>query len=801
MKARTVARRLLLALAALCAAAVLAAGLGGLWLRSRIVACLPRLDGSVSLQGLGAKVHVTRDALGVPTVSGASRIDVARATGWIHAQDRFFQMDLLRRRGAGELSELFGKVALPMDRQARMHGFRQLAREVLARESPGRIALLTAYADGVNAGLAALGAKPWEYLVTRTEPRPWLPEDAVVMSYAMTLDLQESTGHYVRSLSAIRDELGPASLAFFAPLSTPADAALDGSVSAAAPVPPPSEIDLRKKETPEATALAGAAPWGDSEEAGSNNFAVAGSLAAGGGALIATDMHLNLGVPNIWYRMTLKWPGHEETGVTLPGSPMVVAGSTGRIAWGFTNSNAGTGDIIVVNPSISPELYHGPKGGALVPYVRRSETVAVKGEKPVTMDFEWTAWGPVVGELPGGKQLVFHWTADDPDAFNGDLIELEEAPDVRSAVAVAHRMGIPAQNFVVADSAGQIAWTVAGRLPRRVGYDGRLPVSWVFGDRRWDGYLESRDVPQVISPGSGIIWTANNRIVGGKALEAIGDSGYAIAARARQIRDDLAALAHGPRPVEPKDLLAIQLDDRALLLETWHSLLLGTLSPDAVAHKASRAALLEAANKWDGRADTGSVGYRVVRAFRLAVAHRVLDPIFAPCVEGDADFRWSRLNYEQPLETLLKARPAHLLDPSYGTWDDLLSAAADDVTLSYSRAGADPRTATWGQLNTASIVHPFALSLPRWASSWLSMPDDPLPGDSNMPRVQAPSFGASERFVVSPGREAQGIFHMPGGQCSNPCSPYFRAGHEAWVRGDPTPFLPGPEEHALDLLP
>jgi penicillin amidase len=801
MRARTVATRLLLALGVLCAAAVLAAGAGGLWLRSRIVACLPRLDGSASLQGLGAKVHVTRDALGVPTVSGASRIDVARATGWIHAQDRFFQMDLLRRRGAGELSELFGKAALPMDRQARMHGFRELAREVLARENPGRIALLTAYADGVNAGLAALGSKPWEYLVTRTEPRPWLPEDTVVMSYAMTLDLQESTGHYVRSLSAIRDDLGPASLTFFAPLSTPADAALDGSVSAAAPVPPATEIDLRKKETPEATALVGAAPWGDTEEPGSNNFAVAGSLAAGGGALIANDMHLNLGVPNIWYRMTLKWPGHEETGVTLPGSPMVVAGSTGRIAWGFTNSNAGTGDIIVVNPSISPELYHGPKGGALVPYVRRSETVAVKGEKPVTMDFEWTSWGPVVGELPGGKQLVFHWTADDPDAFNGDLIELEEAPDVRSAVAVAHRMGIPAQNFVVADSAGQIAWTVAGRLPRRVGYDGRLPVSWVFGDRRWDGYLESRDVPQVVAPESGLLWTANNRTLGGKSLELLGDSGYAIAARAAQVRDDLLALAHGGKPVGPKDLLAVQLDDRALLLEGWHSLLVGTLSPDAVAHRASRAALLEAANKCDGRADTGTVGYRVVRAFRLAVAHRVLDPIFAPCVERDPDFRWSRLNYEQPLETLLRARPVHLLDPSYGTWDDLLAAAADDVALSYKRAGADPRTATWGELNTARIAHPFALSLPRWASSWLSMPADPLAGDSNMPLVQSPSFGASERFVVSPGREAQGIFHMPGGQCSNPCSPYFRAGHEAWVRGDPTPFLPGPAEHALDLLP
>jgi penicillin amidase len=785
-----------------CAAVLAAAAAGGLWLRGRMIASLPRLDGTSSLRGLGASVTVTRDALGVPTVQGASRIDVARATGWLHAQDRFFQMDLLRRRGAGELAELFGTAALAADREARMHGFRRLAREVLARESPERRALFAAYTEGVNDGLAALRSKPWEYCILRMEPRAWLPEDSVLVQYAMTLDLQESTGHYVRALAAIRDELGPASYAFFAPLSTPADASLDGSVSAAAPIPPPSELDLRKAAPVTATARDDApGETGDRQTPGSNSFAVAGALAEGGGALLANDMHLHLGVPNIWYRMSLRWPGHEETGVTLPGVLTLIAGSTGRIAWGFTNSNAGTGDIVVVNPSISPELYHGPKGSGLVPYERRSETVAVKGAKPVTMDFSWTVWGPVVGDAPGGRQFAFHWTEDDPVAANLDILELEDAPDVGAAVAVAHHMGIPALNFVVADSGGRIAWTVAGKLPNRVGYDGRLPVSWTFGDRRWNGFLASRDVPTIISPAGGTLWTANNRTVGGRPLEALGDNGYEIAARARQIRDDLAALAASGRPVGPRDLLAVQLDDRALMLEKWHDLLVQTLRPEVVARKASRAALLEGARKWDDRADAASIGYRVVRAFRLAVAHRALDPIFAPCVEREPDFTWTRLNYEQPLETLVSERPLHLLDPSYATWDDLLADAADDVSRAYDKEGADPRTATWGERNTARIQHPFGRLLPRWASSWLAMPADPLPGDSHMPRVQDTSFGASERFVVSPGREASGIFHMPGGQNSNPYSPYFRTGHEAWVRGDPTPFLPGPAEHTLELLP
>jgi penicillin amidase len=253
--------------------------------------------------------------------------------------------------------------------------------------------------------------------------------------------------------------------------------------------------------------------------------------------------------------------------------------------------------------------------------------------------------------------------------------------------------------------------------------------------------------------------------------------------------------------VEPKDLLAIELDDRAVLLESWHTLLIDTLQPSVVAQKASRAALLEAARKWEGRADTGSVSYGVVRAFRLAVAQRVFETIFRPCAERDPDFTWTRFNYEQPLETILKERPLRLLDPAFRSWDDLLVAAADDVTLSYQRDGRDPRTTPWGWFNTARIAHPFARLLPRVAASWLAMPDDPLAGDSGMPRVQHPDFGASERMVVSPGHEAAGIFNMPGGQSANPLSPYFRAGHEAWVHGDPTPFLPGPAMHTLELRP
>ena len=798
-------RRAAKILGILCLAAALVAAALGAWVRQRVKASLPQLDGAASVRGLSAPVTVSRDALGVPTLSGSNRLDLARATGWIHAQDRFFQMDTLRRRGAGELAELFGKAALPLDKEARMHGFKELARQVIERESPEHRALMEAYADGVNQGLAGLAARPWEYAVLRTAPRPWTPEDTVLITYAMTLDLQESTGRYVRNLATVRNTLGRAALAFFAPLSTPGDAPMDGSVSPPAPIPAAVDLDLRSRETGEGPPTAqvpdAARPWQESMSPGSNCFAVAGSLAKAGGALVASDVHLRLSVPNIWYRISLKWPGHEETGVTIAGAPVLVAGSTGRIAWGFTNSNAGVGDILVINPSISPDLYHGPDKGALVPYVHRRETVPVRGSKPEMMDFLWTVWGPVVGETPDGRVMVFHWTEDDPSATNMDIFELEDAATVGEAVAVSHRMGIPAQNFVVADSAGRIAWTVAGRLPRRVGYDGRLPVSWAFGDRRWEGLLPPDEVPTLSTPADGLLWTANNRTVGGKSLETLGDSGYAIAARARQIRDDLLALSHKGKAIEPRDLLDIQLDDRALLLTRWRDLLLTTLTPKVVAEKPARAAILQSVQKWEGRAQTDSVSYRVVRAFRQAVARRVFDPVFRPCLDSDPGFSWLRLNYEEPLETILRERPAHLLDPSFSSFDQLLAAAVDDVSELYAQQGADPRTATWGQHNTARIEHPFAAALPRWASRWLAMPADPLDGDDHMPRVQDPSFGVSVHFVVSPGREGEGVLEMPGGQCANPLSPYFSAGHEAWVRGDPQPFLPGAADHTLSLDP
>ena len=251
------------------------------WFYVKLRASLPQLDGQAVIAGLEARVTVERDALGVPTIHGASRRDVARALGFLHAQDRFFQMDCARRHAAGELAELFGKTALPHDKKVRIHSFRTLAQKVLATEPDNERKLMEAYTEGVNIGLGKLGAKPFEYLLTRSAPQPWKTEDCVLMIYAMTLDLQDEDAGYEQSLAAVRDTLGQPALAYFAPLIGPADAALDNSTAPLAPMPTERQIDLRKRvyvtEEKHASLTSRERP---AVLPGSNAFALAGTRTA-----------------------------------------------------------------------------------------------------------------------------------------------------------------------------------------------------------------------------------------------------------------------------------------------------------------------------------------------------------------------------------------------------------------------------------------------------------------------------------------------------------------------------------------
>lgn len=805
-RGRRIARRLGLGLLALLLVLVVVLVAGGLWLRSELRASLPQMDGERGVVGLAAPVTVERDALGVPTVRGTSRNDVARALGFVHAQERFFQMDLLRRQGAGELAELFGGVAVDLDKSHRVHRFRHRAGRVLATATPPERALLESYTAGVNAGLAALGAKPYEYVLLRAEPAAWRAEDSVLVIYAMFFELQDR-GRRESHLGLMHDLMPPALVAFLAPRGTEWDAPVAGAPFPQPPVPGPEVFDLRATPPPAAEPRAA---WHEADPestplraaVGSNNWAVAGSHTADGRALVAGDMHLGIGVPNIWYRATLAWQaadGAERriTGVTLPGTPAVVAGSNGHVAWAFTNSYGDWSDLIVLETAPNqPDTYRTPAGPRRLEKVR--EVIRVKGGGQQDFAVEETVWGPVIDQDHQGRRRALAWTAHFPEAANLRMTAIEDVRTLDDALLAAQQSGTPAQNFVVADSSGRIGWTIIGRVPRRVGFDGQVPTSWADGSRRWDGWLAPAEVPRLVDPPTGRIWSANARVVDGEALARIGDGGYAFGARARQIRDGLLAI----EKATPADLLALQLDDRALFLARWRDLMLRTLTPQAVAGKPGLQQLRQMVETtWTGRAAVDSVAYRAVRAFRIEVSQKVFEPLTWRCREADDEFAGFRPEQEEgALWALVTARPPHLLDPRFGTWDELLLDSAQGVLGRFARFGDDMTQRTWGERNRVAPQHPLSQAVPA-LGRWLNVPPQALPGDLDMPRVQGPAFGASQRMVVSPGQEEKGIFHMPVGQSGHPLSPHFRDGHAAWAEGKPTPFLPGPAVHTLTLVP
>ncbi|MCU0224245.1 MAG: penicillin acylase family protein [Acidobacteria bacterium] len=777
--------------------------------RQVLRASLPRLDGAIEIAGLTAPVRIERDAIGVPTVSAAGPLDASRALGFLHAQERFFQMDLARRRAAGELSALFGAVALEADREVRIHRFRARAAATLAAAEHGARAALAAYAEGVNAGLAALGGRPFEYLALRSDPLPWRPEDTILVVDSMALVLQDDRGQREARLARLYATL-PAPLAdFLVPAGTPWDAPLEGPAFSVPEIPGPAVLDLRAAggPRPAPSAGAGAAAPGaaapDRDAPGSNNWAIAGARTAHGGALLAGDMHLPLGVPATWYRATLRWPrgdgGPGEVrvaGVTLPGVPGVVAGSNGLVAWAFTNSYADTGDLVLIDEAPDGSGRYLAPGGPR-PFERFTERIEIKGSAPATLEIRETIWGPIVGTGPDGRPHAYRWAAHEPDAVNLGLFEMAAVRDLDEALALAPRCGMPAQNAVFADAAGRIGWTILGRIPKRVGFDGRLPSSWADGTRRWDGWLPLAEWPRVVDPPTGALWTANARVAGGEALARIGDGGYDHGARAAQIRDRVLSL----EGADEAAMLALQLDDRALLLAPWRDLLLEALSPEATGSDPRRTEARRLLEGWGGRASTGSAGYRIVRDFRVNFARLVFRPLLAPCEKADPSFSlFAFPQWDGPLWKLVRERPAHLLDPRFSSWNDAIISALDATLDELTGGGAALADQTWGRRNTVVLRHPLSGSIPL-AGAWLNMPAVELPGDTGMPRVQARGFGASQRMVVSPGRESGGIFQLPAGQSGHPLSPHYGDQQERWARGTPAPFLPGPAVHLLDLVP
>jgi penicillin amidase len=511
-------------------------------------------------------------------------------------------------------------------------------------------------------------------------------------------------------------------------------------------------------------------------------------------------MHRGLTVPGIWYQARLIIDGDEPrdvTGVILPGTPFVIGGSNGMIAWGNTNSYGDWSDAVVLQPGTSERTYR--NGDNELPFTEIKERIEVKGGEPVEYLIRETIWGPVHDRMtyPDGE-IAVSWTAHSAASLNLNLLRLETATSVTEALDIANTMGGPPQNFVVGDAQGHVGWTIAGQIPIRTGYDPFLPADWSDGSG-WAGWVEPDNVPRIVNPESARIWTANARVADGEALEVIGDSGYDLGARARQIRDSLFE----KDSFDASDMLAIQIDDRALFLSRWRDLLLREISASTVDGDAGLAEYRRLVDEWIPRAVPDSVGYRLVRTFRLEVQTRLFHALMRPAraeYGDDVELRISN-QFEGPLWALVNQQPEHLLPGQFDNWQELF---VDSVQASIrhfeENYGESLGERTWGERNTVAIRHMLSGAVPLFAG-FLDIPDEPLAGDVDMPRAQGRHFGASQRFSVSPGDEQNGIMHIPAGQSGHPLSPYYVNGHRDWAEGKPSPFLPGEMQHKLLLIP
>lgn len=738
--------------------AVVLAGVAAVYMA--LQASLPELEGEQHSSFVSAPVTLARDSLGQAIITAENRNDAAFALGMAHGQDRLFQMDLQRRAAAGQLSEWVGERALDVDKRVRFHQFSQRAERTFATLPDWQQTLLTNYANGVNTAINEMGLPPLEYLLAGVEVAPWKPTDSLLVVYSMYLDLQRGQVALDWAREAVADAFGKPMLDF---LTQPGEyqAALDGSRLAT------GETAIPAFPTPLSTS--GLAYHRDEpKDIGSNNWAVTGAATPGSGGMLANDMHLGLRVPIIWYRAQLNYSHAEQdvslTGVSLPGLPGIVVGTNGHIAWGFTNANLDTVDWIRLSPQTptheTQEVIHLPDGSA-------------------SLALELSDYGPV--RHYKGERYALSWVAHQPYAVNLAIANLDIIDEVDAATELAHSMGIPTQNMMVVDADGNAAWTPAGAVPARPSPSATAITAATY-DPGWSA-RETR-LPKVKNPASGKLWTANARVISVSELERFGDGGYALGARASQIRDNLMQ----QDKFDEQDFYAIQLDNRAVFLQPWHELLVSALNqmPDAYRQD------LRYLNQWQACACPDSVGYTLVRHFRSRVSDVLLGPVLQQLEDQSVNTQPLLRGVEPALWQLLDERPGDWLPARYNDYDELLIVAyeqARKALLTAHGTGGGLSDLAWGNVNALTASHPFAAQIPLLGDS-LNMPSHPGFGDSYMPAVQKPAFGASQRLFVRPGALDKAILTLPGGQSGHPLSPYFRKGYADYVNNAATPLLP-----------
>jgi penicillin G amidase len=787
---------------------------------------LPQLDGSISLPGLQKEVTVERDNWGVPHIRASSLEDAVEAQGYVIAQDRLWQLDLMRRASRGQLSEIVGPLALKSDKQFRTFGFSRAAERDYAAMDKDSRALMEAYARGVNRFIDQhQKSLPLEFSLLKYKPQPWQPTDSLVIAGYMYQTLTNTwEGKLDRSKVEARvgADRSKELYAVDAPMDHfvigDPDVPNDGSQASRADPDDDDDDDMptdtilkasaRSSDSvrkPETYADITSALWpsiqGYLEETqseirkglGSNNWVVSGSHTATGKPILANDTHLELSIPPIWYEIHLSAPGFNAEGFTLPGAPLIVIGHNDHIAWGFTNNGADVQDLYIekLNPAAPDEyLVNGKWTKAQV----FDEAIRIKGQPDEHLNIVVTRHGPVVHQ-EGDKVYALRWTALEPGGLGNAYNWLSTARNWHEFRDIMKRVWGPGQNAVYADTEGNIGYIMAARVPIRKKGHGEIPVPGDTDDYEWTGYIPFDQLPQALNPDSGLIVTANARVVGPNYKPYLTDR-WEEPYRTARIYD----LLHDKIDLRPIDMLKVETDTysfpHAFLADQMSSAAKTVQPKDPRARK-----LVDGLKDWNGIADADSA----LVSFLVMARRAALDLILEPYLGKDTNlYAWRSTVF---LQKVLTDRSAKWLPPSYKNYDELLAATADRaVTMLAEQTKSDRvKDWQWKDLNSLDMLHP--LGRDGFLKHLLSITGKPQSGTNYSVRAATKRHGPSMRFIANLANWDESILLIPAGESGQVGSSHYTDQFSYWYEGKPivAPYSDAAEakarKHTLTLKP
>ena len=783
---------------------------------------LPKIDGQQSLPGLSREVTVERDRWGVPHIRAASLEDLVEAQGYVTAQDRLWQMDLLRRVARGQLSEILGPAALRIDKQFRVLGFSQAAqRDTTLMDAESR-AVLEAYARGVNRFIEQnQGRLPVEFSLLKYKPEPWLPSDTFVISGYMYETLTNTWEGELNRAKVIERVGSDRAKDLFAQ-----DSSMDHFVVGDPNVEGDGSQHLNANEQEDDEdddmvpddVLRTSVPTPTIENAadltsalgssideylssarreirrglGSNNWVVSGDHTATGKPLLANDTHLELSVPPIWYEAHLTAPGYNVKGFTLPGAPLVVIGHNDRIAWGFTNNGADVEDLYI--ETLSPaNLDEYRVKGVWTKAEVRDETIRVKGGPDEHLKVVVTRHGPIV-HREGDKAYALRWTATEPGALLNSYNWIGKARNWEQFRNALKRVWGPAQNAVYADVDGNIGYVMAARVPIRKKGHGEVPMPGETDDYEWTGYIPFEQLPQALNPDSGLIVTANARVVGPNYKPYLTDRWEEPYRTAR-----IYELLHDRHDLRPQDMLRVQTDTFSFPHMFLAEQLLAARTTQPKDDRARK--LTQQLKDWNGIADANSP----LVAFLHWTRRFALDLLLEPYLGKDTStYQWRSMNF---LQEILTDRPSRWLPSTFKSYDELLATAADRAVAKLEELSKSPHLDDWAWKNFDSLDMMHPLGQEGLLKSFFSISDKPQSGTVYSVRAATKRHGPAMRFVANPANWDESILLIPAGQSGQLGSSHYTDQFSYWYEGKAifAPFSDAAEsvarKHTLTLKP